>query len=76
MKYALIDEKGSYALILRGKRMTQYAVVHGLDKDAGSWDWTWTGIELSKMKMMLIVTRLCPARAAITARSVRRMHLE
>ena len=40
MKYALIDEKGPYALILRSKCMTQYAVVHGLDKDAGSWDWT------------------------------------
>ena len=40
MKYTLIDEKGPYALILRGERMTQYAVVSGLDKEAGSWDWT------------------------------------
>ena len=40
MKYTLIDKNGPYALILRGERMTQYAVVHGLDKDAGSWDWT------------------------------------
>jgi len=40
MKYALIDEKGQYALILRGESMTQYAVVCGLDKEAGSWDWT------------------------------------
>lgn len=40
MKYTLIEEKGSYALILRGERMTQYAVVSGLDKGTGSWDWT------------------------------------
>ena len=40
MKYNLIDEKGQYALILRGKNMTQYAVVSGLDKETGSWDWT------------------------------------
>ena len=40
MKYTLIDEKGQYALILRGKSMTQYAVVCGLDKETGSWDWT------------------------------------
>ena len=40
MKYTLIDEKGQYALILRGKSMTQYAVVYGLDKETRSWDWT------------------------------------
>ena len=40
MKYTLIEEKGPYALILRGERMTQYAVVHGLNKETGSWDWT------------------------------------
>ena len=40
MKYTLIEEKGQYALILRGESMTQYAVVCGLDKDTGSWDWT------------------------------------
>lgn len=40
MKYVLIEEKGSYALILRGESMTQYAVVSGLDEKAGSWDWT------------------------------------
>lgn len=40
MKYTLIEEKGPYALILRGERMTQYAVVSGLDKGTGSWDWT------------------------------------
>lgn len=40
MKYTLIDENGPYALILRSESMTQYAVVSGLDKKAGSWDWT------------------------------------
>ena len=40
MKYTLIEEKGQYALILRGESMTQYAVVSGLDKKAGGWDWT------------------------------------
>ena len=40
MKYALIEAKGQYALILRGESMTQYAVVCGLDKETGSWDWT------------------------------------
>ena len=40
MKYTLIDEKGQYALVLRGESMTQYAVVSGLDKGTRSWDWT------------------------------------
>ncbi len=40
MKYTLIEAKGQYALILRGESMTQYAVVCGLDKEAGNWDWT------------------------------------
>ena len=40
MKFTLIDDNGQYALILRGESMTQYAVVSGLDKKAGSWDWT------------------------------------
>ena len=40
MNYTLIDEKGQYALVLRGENMTQYAVVCGLDKETGSWDWT------------------------------------
>lgn len=40
MEYTLIDENGQYALILRGKSMTQYAVVSGLDKEGGSWEWT------------------------------------
>ena len=37
MKYILIEEKGQYALILRGESLTQYAVVRGLDKETGSW---------------------------------------
>ena len=40
MKYTLIEEKGQYALILRGEHMTQYAVVCGLNQETGSWDWT------------------------------------
>jgi len=40
LKYTLIEAEGQYALILRGKSMTQYAVVSGPDKDTGSWDWT------------------------------------
>lgn len=36
MKYTIIDENGQYALILRGESMTQYAVVSGLDKKAGT----------------------------------------
>ena len=40
MKYTLIEEKGPYALLLRGESMTQYAVVCGLDKKTGDWDWT------------------------------------
>ena len=40
MKYTLIEEKGQYALILRGEHMTQYAVVCGLDQEIGSWGWT------------------------------------
>ena len=44
MKYTLIDEKGQYALILRGESMTQYAVVSGLDKETGRGvrTFTWT----------------------------------
>ena len=40
MKYTLIEAKGQYALILRGERMTQYAVVCGLDQETEDWDWT------------------------------------
>lgn len=37
MKYKLIVEKGKYALILRGSRMEEYAVVYGLNKESGDW---------------------------------------
>ena len=40
MKYEVILEKGEYALILRGSRMEEYAVVNGLNKEAGEWAWT------------------------------------
>ena len=40
MKYKVIIEKGEYALILRGSRMEEYAVVNGLNKETGEWGWT------------------------------------
>lgn len=40
MKYEVIFEKGNYALILRGKRMEEYAVVYGLNKERGDWEYT------------------------------------
>ena len=40
MKYEVICEKGDYALILRGSRMEEYAVVNGLNKERGDWSWT------------------------------------
>lgn len=40
MKYQLLMEKGEYALILRGSRMEEYAVVSGLNKVKGEWAWT------------------------------------
>ena len=52
MKYTLIDEKGQYALVLRGESMTQYAVVYGLDKKAGSWDWTCCYYDFGKLSGM------------------------
>ena len=42
MVYDLIMESREYALILRGSRMKEYAVVNGLDKAKGSWAWTCT----------------------------------
>lgn len=41
MKYEVIMESGNYALILRGSRMEEYAVVNGLDKAKGEWAWTY-----------------------------------
>lgn len=40
MDYKLIMESGDYALILRGSRMEEYAVVCQLDKAKGVWGWT------------------------------------
>lgn len=40
MNYKLIIEGENYALILRGSKMEEYAVVAGLNKDKGCWDWT------------------------------------
>lgn len=42
MDYRLIVEKGEYALIQRGSRMQEYAVVNGLDKDRGEWNYTYS----------------------------------
>ena len=49
MTYTLIEENGQYALILRGESMTQYAVVSGLDREAGSWDWTCCYYDFDKL---------------------------
>lgn len=35
MKYKVIMQKGNYALILRGLRMDEYAVVNGLNAERG-----------------------------------------
>lgn len=40
MRYELIFEKGKYALIKRGEKLQEYAVVNGLDKEAGEWKHT------------------------------------
>ena len=40
MKYTVIFEKGEYALIDRGEKMKEYAVVNGLNKETGEWAWT------------------------------------
>lgn len=40
MDYKLIMEKEQHALILRGSRMKEYAVVYQLDKAKGEWAWT------------------------------------
>lgn len=40
MKYEVILEKGEYALVIRGSRMEEYAVVNGLNKERGDWAWT------------------------------------
>ena len=40
VRYDLIMESGEYALILRGNKMKEYAVVNGLNKETGEWGWT------------------------------------
>ena len=40
MDYRLMVEKAEYALIQRGSRMQEYAVVNGLDRDKGEWNYT------------------------------------
>lgn len=40
MKYEVILEKGEYALIERGEKMKEIAVVNGLNKETGEWAWT------------------------------------
>ena len=40
VRYDLIMESGEYALILRGNKMKEYAVVNGLNKETGEWCWT------------------------------------
>lgn len=40
MKYEVIFEKGRYALVKRGEKMEEYAVVSGLNKESGEWDHT------------------------------------
>lgn len=42
MDYKLIAEKDEYALIQRGSRMQEYAVVNGLDQDKGEWNYTYS----------------------------------
>ena len=37
MRYEVIFEKGNYALILRGSKMNEYAVVYGLNKESQDW---------------------------------------
>ena len=40
MKYEVIMEKKEYALITRGEKLKEYAVVNGLNKEKGEWAWT------------------------------------
>lgn len=61
MKYTLIEEKGQYALILRGESMTQYAVVCGLDQETGSWDWTCCYYDFGKLSELTMAEALFKA---------------
>ena len=46
MDYRLMVEKAEYALIQRGSRMQEYAVVNGLDRDKGEWNYTCSYLSL------------------------------
>lgn len=48
MDYRMVAERGEYALIQRGSKMQQYAVVNGLDKDKGEWNYTCSYYEFGK----------------------------
>lgn len=51
MDYKLIAEKDEYALIQRGNRMQEYAVVNGLDRDKGEWNYTCSYYEFEYSKL-------------------------
>ena len=40
MEYKILFEKENYALIQRGSRLQEYAVVSGLNKERGDWNYT------------------------------------
>lgn len=66
MKYEIILEKGEYALILRGSRMEEYAVVNGLNKKLAN------GVGLAAITILEIIRRLikhkhCPLHLIISA---------
>lgn len=52
MNYQEILTKGNYSLILRKQLLDEYAVVHGLNKETGSWNHTvgyWNFCEFSAL---------------------------
>ena len=53
MDYKLIAEKDEYALIQRGSRMQEYAVVNGLDRDKGEWNYTCSYYGFGKYSKLL-----------------------
>lgn len=48
MRYEVIFQNGSYALIVRGKDLTEYAVVFGLDNIAKEWGHTCSYYDFGK----------------------------
>lgn len=61
MKYEVILEKGDYALVLRGSRMEEYAVVCGLNKERGDWGWTACYYNFGSYTQIDETTALCSA---------------